>query len=126
MAKPSIPILNKEEIDEKLKELPGWEYKDVRNISEISETPKVQKQNKEGLSGNKLIKEFKFEDYPAVINFIDCLTEVFQETDHHPDIHIYYTRVVFELNTHSAGNRVTEVDFIVASEIERIFNESNY
>ena len=56
-----------------------------------------------------------------VVDFIDSLTEVFQETDNHPDIHIYYSRVVFELYTHSAGNKVTEIDFIVAMEIERVY-----
>jgi 4a-hydroxytetrahydrobiopterin dehydratase len=100
MAKDNIPTLEEKEILERLKDLPGWEYKE-----------------------NKIKKEFKFEDYGGVINFIDSLTEVFQETDHHPDIHIYYSRVVFELYTHSSGNKVTEIDFIIASEIERVYSE---
>ena len=98
MANKEIPILDEKDIFERLKDLSGWEYKD-----------------------DKISKEFKFKDYIEVINFMDSLTEVFQETDHHPDIHIYYSRVVFELSTHSSGNKVTEIDFIIASEIERVY-----
>jgi len=55
-----IHILSEDEILERLKELPGWEYKDARNVSDnsnISGPLKVQ-QSKEGLSGNKISKEF--------------------------------------------------------------------
>lgn len=101
MAKANIPSLNETEIKQKLKEIPGWEYRD-----------------------NKLAREFKFKDFNYSLNFIDSLAEIFEETDHHPDIHIYYSRVIFELNTHSAGNKVTEIDFIVAAEINRVYNDN--
>jgi 4a-hydroxytetrahydrobiopterin dehydratase len=100
MAKENIQALSEKEITQKLIDVPGWKYKE-----------------------NKISKEFKLNDYIEAINFVDSLTEIFQETDHHPDIHIYYSRVLFELNTHSAGNKVTEIDFIVAMEIERVFSE---
>ena len=95
-----LKILTKEEIENDLKQLPGWTYKD-----------------------DKISKEYVFKDFPTVINFIQKLTSHFQEIDHHPDIHIYYKKVVFELQRYSVGGKVTQRDIDVAGYIEEMFKK---
>lgn len=65
----------------------------------------------------KIRKEFKFKDFIGAINFVDQVADIAEEESHHPDIHIYYNRVVFELWTHSIGG-LSENDFIVAAKID--------
>ncbi len=95
-----LKILTKEEIDNYLKQLPGWTY-----------------------NNDKISKEYVFKDFPSVINFIQKLTQHFQEIDHHPDIHIYYKKVVFELQRYSVGGKVTQRDIEVAEYIEEMFKK---
>jgi len=95
-----IRVLTTPEILEKLKDFSGWSYAD-----------------------NKLKKEFKFPSFALVVSFLDDLGPFCDRIDHHPDIHIFYTRVVFELQRFSVGGKVTERDFTVAKEIERLYSE---
>lgn len=88
--------LSEDEIRDKLKNLNGWEYKD-----------------------NKLVKEFKFNTFDDSVNFLKLIQPVANGLDHHPDIHIYYNRVIVELTTHDAGG-VTDLDFKLAEKIDEI------
>lgn len=96
MEKP-IP-LSKEEIQEKLKQLPGWEYTD-----------------------DKIKKEFKFNDFMDSLGFINKMAPFFEKMDHHPDTHIFYSKVLFELQRFDVGGKVTDRDFEIATEIERVY-----
>ncbi len=98
MKKP-IP-LSKKEILEKLKKLPGWEYAD-----------------------NKIKKEFRFNDFMDSLGFINKMAPFFEKMDHHPDTHIFYSKVLFELQRFDIGGKVTDRDFKVASEIERVYRQ---
>jgi 4a-hydroxytetrahydrobiopterin dehydratase len=98
--KNKIPIFTIDEINENLKEIPLWKH----------ET-------------NILSREYKFNDFNEALGFIDELAQVFLEMDHHPTIKILYNKVIFELNTHSAGDKITEIDFILANEIENKYND---
>jgi 4a-hydroxytetrahydrobiopterin dehydratase len=91
--------LAEEEIKEKLKSFSGWMY-----------------------HNNKISKEFKFSSFNEAVEFINKLTPFCNKIDHHPDIHIFYKKIVFDLTRFSVGGKVTERDFKVASEIERLFN----
>lgn len=91
------PLTN-EAIETKLRDLPGWSFED-----------------------DKIKKEFKFPDFLTAIDFINRLSPFFQENDHHPDMHISYNRIKFELQRFDIGGKVTELDFIVASKIEESF-----
>lgn len=88
------------EIQEKLKTLSGWAYAD-----------------------NKIKKEFKFKDFMDSLDFINKMAPYFEKMDHHPDTHIFYNKVLFELQRFDIGGKVTERDFEVASEIERVYDE---
>ncbi|MDO8530404.1 MAG: 4a-hydroxytetrahydrobiopterin dehydratase [bacterium] len=98
MEKPNI--LSEEQIEAGLVGVPGWEYKD-----------------------NKISKEFKFKDFMDVLDFVNKLAPYCESIDHHPDIHIFYSKVLFELQRFDVGGKVTDKDFMVAKEIERIYSE---
>ena len=93
-----LKILSEQEIKEKLNDFPGWEYHD-----------------------DKITKEFVFESFDKAVEFINKLAPFCNKIDHHPDIHIYYKKIVFDLQRFSVGGKVTLRDFAVASEIERLF-----
>lgn len=98
MEKPKI--LSEKEIRENLKKLPGWEYAD-----------------------DKIKKEFKFTDFMDSLSFINKLAPFFEKMDHHPDTHIFYSKVLFELQRFDIGGKVTDRDFEVASEIEKVYSK---
>jgi 4a-hydroxytetrahydrobiopterin dehydratase len=91
--------LSAEQIAEKLKALPGWEYKN-----------------------NAISKMFKFKEFLHGIEFVAKVAEIAEAADHHPDIAINYTRVTFTCSTHSDGG-VTDKDFKLAENIEMAFSE---
>ena len=91
-------ILNQQEIDDGLKSLPGWVYKD-----------------------NKISKEFKFNDFMGSLDFINKLAPHCEKLDHHPDVHIFYSKVLFELQRFDVGGKVTDKDFMIAHKIEELY-----
>jgi 4a-hydroxytetrahydrobiopterin dehydratase len=95
-----LKILDRKEIRERLKQFPGWVYHD-----------------------HKITKEFVFDSFSAALGLVNHLAPFCNRIDHHPDIHIYYKKVVFDLQRFSVGGKVTPRDFIVAAEIERLFKK---
>ncbi len=67
----------------------------------------------------KISKEFKFKDFIGAINFVERVADVAESENHHPDIHVYYNKVVLELWTHAIGG-LSENDFIVAAKVEQV------
>jgi len=65
----------------------------------------------------KLHKSFKFEDFEEAGLFVDIISAIAQEQDHHPDMCIYYNKVDLILTTHSVGG-LSKNDFIMASLID--------
>jgi len=96
-----LEILSENEIREKLKSFPGWTYHD-----------------------NKISKEFQFESFLAGLDLVNRLAPFCNKIDHHPDIHIYYKKIVFDLQRFSVGGKVTPRDFTVAAEIDRLYSSS--
>lgn len=66
----------------------------------------------------KIRKEFKFKDFKEAINFVVKVARLAEEEGHHPDIFIFYNRVVIELWTHAIGG-LSENDFILAAKINK-------
>ena len=89
--------LSPEAIAEKLKALSGWQSKD-----------------------NAISKLFRFKEFMEGIAFVNQVAPIAEAADHHPDIHINYTRVTFVCSTHTDGG-VTEKDIKLAREIEKAF-----
>jgi 4a-hydroxytetrahydrobiopterin dehydratase len=92
-----MPKLSEAQIGNELKSLPGWEYQD-----------------------NTLSKLFRFKEFMDGIRFIGQIAEIAEAADHHPDIHVNYTRVTFVCSTHSEGG-VSEKDTRLARQIEQAF-----
>lgn len=71
----------------------------------------------EVIEDKKIKHEFRFENYMDGIKFAEKVGKLAEEEDHHPNIHIYYKRVVIDLTTHNIGG-LSENDFILAAKIE--------
>ena len=96
-----VKVLSQEEVDEQLKDIPGWAY-----------------------ANDKISKEFQFKDFLAALDFVNNLAPFCEANDHHPDIHIFYNKILFELQRFDIGGKVTDKDFLVAREIEKIYSET--
>lgn len=72
---------------------------------------------------NKLKKSFTFRNFKEAFRFMTEIAFVADEMDHHPFWTNSYNKVSFELNTHDAGNVVTEKDRTLAAAIDEIFKK---
>ena len=75
-------------------------------------------------SNDRIFKEFKFNDFTDSLLFVNKMAPIFEENDHHPDTHIMYNRVLFELQRYDSGGKVTDRDLLIASEIEKNYNRN--
>ncbi len=89
--------LSAEEIARKTAELPRWHYEQ-----------------------NALNRSLRFREFMGAIDFINRVAQLAEALDHHPDLHLSYTRLTLVCSTHSAGG-VTDKDFELAREIDRLF-----
>ena len=100
MDKPKI--LTQAEIDQALPTIPGWAFAE-----------------------DKLTREFEFADFVGSLSFINRLVAYFQEMDHHPDLHIFYSKVKLELQRFDVGGKVTDRDVEVAKKINETYASEN-
>jgi 4a-hydroxytetrahydrobiopterin dehydratase len=71
-------------------------------------------------SEKKIRREFKFKGFGDAISFVNAVADLAENEGHHPDFHIFYSKVIIELWTH-AINGLSENDFIMAAKIDNIF-----
>jgi 4a-hydroxytetrahydrobiopterin dehydratase len=69
--------------------------------------------------GEAIVKEVQLDDFKGSVEFVNRLTPVAEEMNHHPDLAISWNRVTVSLTTHSAGG-LTENDFELASRIDSL------
>lgn len=69
---------------------------------------------------NKLKKTFTFKDFVEAFGFMSKVAIVAEKLNHHPNWSNVYNSVSFELNTHDAGDIVTEKDHQLAVEIDKL------
>ena len=60
-----------------------------------------------------IVREFKFADFVAAMQFVNHLAEAAESAGHHPDIDIRYNKVRLALVTHDAGG-ITAKDIALA------------
>jgi 4a-hydroxytetrahydrobiopterin dehydratase len=89
-----MPVLSDDEIQARLGELEGWER-----------------------AGDALRKEFKLDDFNGSVDFLNRVTPIAEEMNHHPDVSISWNKVTMSLSTHSQGG-ITENDFELARRID--------
>ncbi|MEN9449310.1 MAG: hypothetical protein RJA25_2600 [Bacteroidota bacterium] len=70
------------------------------------------------INDNKLEKEFIFKDFTNAFGFLTKVAIVAEKQDHHPEIYNTYNKVNIKLQTHDAGNKVTEKDYTLAKAID--------
>jgi 4a-hydroxytetrahydrobiopterin dehydratase len=99
MADDTPQALTNEELEIVLQRLPGW-----------------------AVDNGQLAKEFKFKDFIDSMGFVNRLVPYFESRDHHPDVHIFYNRVKFELSRHDIGGKITALDGEVAKHIEHQYS----
>ncbi len=71
----------------------------------------------EVVADKKIRHEFTFKGFNEAMYFVNEVAAVAEGEGHHPDIHIYFKKVIIELWTHAIGG-LSENDFILASKIE--------
>lgn len=92
-----MQVLNKEQINEKLKKFENWKMND-----------------------GHIEKEFQLKDFKTALEFINKIGDEAESMQHHPDILLHsYNKVKITLSTHDAGG-VTENDTKLAGKIENI------
>jgi 4a-hydroxytetrahydrobiopterin dehydratase len=67
--------------------------------------------------GNSLRREFKFDDFSGAVGFVDRLTPVANEMNHHPDVFITWGLARVSLLSHSEHG-ITEKDFELAKKLD--------
>ena len=61
-----------------------------------------------------LTREFIFPDFEAAMRFMQACVAGIDSRNHHPEWTNVYNRVRVRLNTHDAGDRVTDLDIDLA------------
>ncbi|MGV9784335.1 4a-hydroxytetrahydrobiopterin dehydratase [Nocardia farcinica] len=93
----ALPVpLADSEIAHRLEALPGW----VRDGDEITRT--------------------FTHTYHECVHLAVYVAAKAREVGHHPDMLITWQRIEFRITTHDVGRKLTEMDFALAREIDRI------
>lgn len=69
---------------------------------------------------DQLVKEFEFKNFSEAWAFMSKVALAAEKMDHHPEWTNVYNKVVIKLNTHSAGNIVTQKDKDLAAVIDAL------
>lgn len=88
--------LRPEEVEALLAELPAWRVADGR-----------------------LVRAFRFPDYPATLAFVAAVGALAEAEDHHPEMLVGWGRVELRWDTHSVQG-LSRNDFICAAKVERL------
>jgi 4a-hydroxytetrahydrobiopterin dehydratase len=91
-----MAVLNDDEIEARLSDLGGWKRE-----------------------GDAIKRQLKFEDFQASVDFVNRITPVAEEMNHHPDICISWNTVDLSLSTHSEGG-ITDNDFELARRVDQL------
>ena len=74
--------------------------------------------------GNFLVQDFRFSDFSEAFSFMKQVADLAEEMDHHPLWTNSYNKVNIKLNTHDAGDVITEKDREMARRIDEILLDS--
>ena len=70
---------------------------------------------------NNLMRTFEFKDFITAFGFMTQVAMQAEKDNHHPWWSNVYNKVTIKLNTHDAGDVVTEKDRSLAKEIDSIY-----
>ena len=86
------------EVQEFLRELPGWEQRD-----------------------GAIVKTYAFRDHYQTMAFVNALAWISHREDHHPDLAVGYNSCRVEYRTHAIGG-LSQNDFICAAKADALFD----
>ena len=92
-----VPPMAREQSEQLLTELGGWEL----------------------VENHHLRKTYQFPDFKQALDFVDRVGSLAEEQQHHPDVHLSWGKVVVEIWTHKI-NGLTESDFVFAAKCDRL------
>jgi 4a-hydroxytetrahydrobiopterin dehydratase len=69
---------------------------------------------------NALHATFTFADFSEAWSFMSRVALIAEKMDHHPEWSNVWNKVSIKLNTHSAGNKVTDLDRTLAKKIDAL------
>jgi 4a-hydroxytetrahydrobiopterin dehydratase len=69
---------------------------------------------------NKLHRAFEFKDFSEAFSFMTRVALLAEKNNHHPTWTNTYNKVEIWLNTHDAGDVVTEKDRALAKAIDKV------
>ncbi|MFE9257022.1 4a-hydroxytetrahydrobiopterin dehydratase [Streptomyces sp. NPDC006879] len=93
---PDAPLSQKE-IEDRLRELPGWV-----------------------LEGDRIHCTYQLRSHFAAVAFVTHIASLQEELNHHSELTLGYNTVRLAVNTHSAGDRVTAADCELAERVSAI------
>jgi 4a-hydroxytetrahydrobiopterin dehydratase len=70
-----------------------------------------------------LVRTYHFGDFLTGIRFVNEAARIAEVLNHHPEIHVEYTRVTLLLTTHDQQG-LTELDFRSAAQYNAVFDDS--
>ena len=68
----------------------------------------------------KLTRSFEFGDFSEAFAFLTRVAILSEKHNHHAELFNIYNRVTIAMNTHDAGDIVTEKDHRLAADINRV------
>ena len=72
-------------------------------------------------NNNSLYRKFTFKDFSEAFSFMTSVAFAAEKADHHPTWKNTYNTVEIWLNTHDAGNTITDKDLTLAKKIDSLF-----
>ena len=70
--------------------------------------------------GETIVRDWKFKDFAAAMEFVNRVADAAEEANHHPDILVHgWNKVRLVLTNHSAGG-LTDPDFAMAQRIDDV------
>ncbi len=85
--------------------------------AEVMDAPKGWEQIED-----RLMAEYAFPDFDSAKQFVDAVSLLSEQENHHPDIHFGWGYVVIELITHDE-EKITELDYQLAEKISALQTE---
>jgi 4a-hydroxytetrahydrobiopterin dehydratase len=89
-------LLSKSEVEAALHGLPAWQA-----------------------DGAEISRTFTLGNFVEAVEFVNRVTELAEEANHHPDVDIRWNKVTLRLSTHSKGG-LTAADFALAAQIDKL------
>ena len=100
----SIPPFDKNEIHKYLKKVDDWDVKSDNDKSFY------------------LIKNFKFKNFKESQNFVNKISNIAENENHHPDISFGWGYCKVKIFTHAIKG-LAESDFILAAKIDKLISD---